>query len=207
MREDGVELEIRTPQHLGQCAAQVVEPEPEPVHPRVDLEVTAQPLLVPRRGRLHSPRGPRRRDRRREPTVEQPIEVTDAERPEYQDLSPNTRRPQRGTFLNIRTRQQIRPRILERPPNLRRPVTVSIRLHDRDDPRRPRGLLAPKMIDDRAIVRLERLKIDARNRRPNPFSHYTHAIPVTHGTASEASGRPGVCAPRGTGTRSQQAAT
>jgi hypothetical protein len=175
--EDGVEIEILAAEQIGKGAAQVVEAKPEPVHARVDLQVIANALLVPRGRGLHGARRPRRRDRRRQPAVEQAVEVTDAERAEDEDVGAHAGCPQGGAFLYIGAGQQVGAGILERPPNLCRAVTVRVRLDDADDTRRRGRPLALQMLADRPIVRLEHLEIDARDRRSNPFTHARSPFP------------------------------
>jgi len=169
--EDGVEIEILAAEQIGQGTPQVVEAKPEPVHARVDLQVIAYPLLVPRGRGLHGARRPGRRDRRRQPAVEQAVEVTDAERAEDEDVGAYPGRPQGGAFLYIRAGEQVSAGILERSPNLCRAVTVRVRLDDTDDTRRRGRPLTLQMLADRSIVRLEHLEIDARDRRPHPLTH------------------------------------
>src|SRR4051812_20012776 len=86
VRVHSVELEIRARQQLRQRALQIVVPEPEPVHPRIDLQVIPETLLAARRSGLHGARGAWRRNGRSETTVEESIQVADAERAEHEDI-------------------------------------------------------------------------------------------------------------------------
>src|SRR6185436_8941663 len=103
-------------------AAQVVEPEPEPVHAGVDLQVIANALAIARRGRLHGARGARRRDRRREPAFEQAVEIADAERAEDENFRADAGGAQGRAFFDVSTGDEIRAGILERPRDLARAV-------------------------------------------------------------------------------------
>jgi hypothetical protein len=57
MREHRLEPQVRTLNHPGQRAAQVVVPEPEAIHAGIDLQVIPDNRAMPRRGRLHRARG------------------------------------------------------------------------------------------------------------------------------------------------------
>ena len=133
VRVDGLELEVLAREQLRQRAAQVVEPESEPVHAGVDLQVVAQPLLVAGGGRLHRLRGAGRRDGRRQPAVEQAVEIADAERAEHQDLGPHAGGAQHRSFLDVGAGEQIGAGLLERARHLARAVPVGVRLDDGND--------------------------------------------------------------------------
>ena len=119
VRVDRIELEVLAGQQLRQRPPQVVEPEAEPVHAGVDLQVIAEPLLVARGRRLHGARRARRRDRRRQAAVEQAVEIADAQRAEDEDVGPDAGGAQRGAFLDVGARQQVGAGVLERPRHLR----------------------------------------------------------------------------------------
>ena len=143
MRVDRRELEIGARQQRRQRSPQVVEPESEPVHAGVDFQVIPQPLLVLLRRGLHGARGARRGNGRREPAVEQAVEVADAERAEHEDLCPHAGLAQRVPFFDVGAGQQIGARILERQRHLRGAVSVRVGLHHRNHAgapaRRPRS--------------------------------------------------------------------
>src|SRR2546425_12018781 len=90
MRIHGVQLEIRARQQLRQRPPQVVVPEPEAVHPRVDLEVIPKAPPVACRRSLYRARGARGGDGRSETAVEEPVQIADAERAEHEDIGPDT---------------------------------------------------------------------------------------------------------------------
>ena len=115
MRVHGVELEVRARQQLRQRSPQVVVPETQAVHARVDLEVIAQPLLVADGGGLDGARGAGRGNGRRQPAVEQSVEIADAERAEHQDLGLDAGGPQRRALFDVRARQQVRADRLRAP--------------------------------------------------------------------------------------------
>jgi hypothetical protein len=188
MRVDGRELEVRAGHQLGQRSLQVVEPEPEAVHPGIDLQVVPQPVLVARGGGLHGPRGAGRRDRRREPAVEHAVEIADAQRAEHENLDGDARGPQRRAFLDVGACEHIGACLFERARHLPRAVPVRIRLDDGDDAGRRgtgglvmgrgtgalfmakkgsrpplRPPLAREVIDDGSVIGFQRAQINARN--------------------------------------------
>ena len=165
VRVDGRELEVLAFDQLRQRAAQVVEPESEPVHAGIDLQVVPQPLLVAGGGRLHRFRGAGRRDGRRQPAVEQAVEIADAERAEHQDVGLHAGGAQHRSFFDVGAGKEIGAGILERARHLARAVPVGVRLDDGNDARRRVGTFAPEPRVDRAIVGPEGGEVDSRNRR------------------------------------------
>ncbi len=180
----GVKVQVLTGEQVRQGGAKVVEPESEPVHAGVDLQVVGERALVPRRGGLHGLRGAWRRDRRRQVAVEQPVEIADAERAEHEDFRAHASRAQHGTFFDVRAREQVGASVLECASHLARAVSVGIGLHDRNHPRRASRLLTGEKLDDVAIVRFERVEVDACGRRtdqcdpppPAPAARFSNLV-------------------------------
>ena len=141
VRVDGGEVEVLAREQRRQRAPQVVEAEPETVHPGVDLEVILHAPPVSLGCRLHGLRGARRRDGRRQGAVEQSIEIADAERAEDEDLGADSGGAQRGALLDVRARQQVGARRLERERDLGGAVPVGVRLDDCDDARTGSGVV------------------------------------------------------------------
>ena len=158
-----IEIEIRTGEQLGQRARKIVEPEPEPVHPGVDFEVIPHALPVPRRGRLHRTRRARRRDRRRQPAVEQAIEIADAEGAKHQNVRADPGLAQHCAFFDIGASQKVRSGLFKRAPHLPGAMTVSVGLDHRNQARHPIAPFAADMLDDAPVVRLERVQVDSGN--------------------------------------------
>ena len=67
------------------------------------------------------------------------LELTDTQRTKNQDRRPNARLPQDDPLLDISARQHGRPGPFKRKANLRRAVSIGIRLDDRDYRRRRRA--------------------------------------------------------------------
>ena len=166
-----LELEVRAREQTGQRPLEVVEAETETVHAGIDLQVIPQRHSVFRGRRLHGLRGARRGDRRRETAVEQPVEIADAECAEHQNLRAHARLPQRVPLFDVRAGEQIRAGVLERACDLSGAVAVGVRFDDRDDARRA-DRVALQMIDDGAVVGLQRAEIDPRDGRSD------HAAPA-----------------------------
>jgi hypothetical protein len=152
-------------------------PEPEAVHPRVDLQVVRElPLVLRGRGGDRTRRAGRR-DRRRQAAVEQAVEVADAERAEDQDVGAHARRTQLGTFFDVRAREQIRARVLEGAGHLAGAVPVGIRLDDGDHARRAVGPPAREMFPDVAEVAGDGTEIDPRDRgTDHPIARFSNRV-------------------------------
>ncbi len=161
------ELEVGTGQQLRQRSAHVVEAEAQPVHPGVDLQVISQPLVVLPGRRLNRPRGARGRNGRRQAAVEEAVEIADAQRPEHQDLRAHAGLAQRVPLLDVGAGHQIGARLFERQRHLSRSVSVGIGFHDGDHARRAITRFRGEVLDDAAVVGLERVEIDPRDGRPN----------------------------------------
>ena len=114
-------------------------PEPEPVHPGVDLQVTAHAHAVFRGGRLQGSRGRRRRNGRRELVFDDALEIADAERTEHEDRGADTGLPQGDPLLDVGAGEHRGAFGLERQPDLRGAVAVGVRLDDGDDGRAAGG--------------------------------------------------------------------
>ncbi len=164
MRVNRGELEIRAREQLRQRALQVVEPKSEAVHARVDFQVIAHAQMVLRRGGLHGTGGPRGRDRRRQLTVEEAVQIANAQRAEHQDLRADARLAQRLPFFDVGACQDIGARIFERARDLRGAVTVPIRLDDGDDAWRA-AAAGGKIPGDAAVVGPDGVESDARDGR------------------------------------------
>jgi hypothetical protein len=174
MRVDGFELEVLAREQLGQRAAQVVVAKTEPIHPGVDFQMVADAFAVARRGRLDGACRRRCRDGRGEPTVEQAIEIADAQRAEDENRRPDARGPEGSAFFDVSAGQKVRAGVLERARDLGGAMSVRIRLDDGDDPRNTgSGPRFPKLVDDRAVVRFQRGQIDARDSGTNHRGDHT----------------------------------
>ena len=167
MRIDGIERQVRTGEQLGQRAGEIVEPEPEPVHAGVDFQVIAHPLLVPRRCRLHGTCRSRCRDGRRQPAIEQAIEIADAQRAEDQNLRAHSRIAQHRAFFDVRACHEIRSGVLERAGNLSCAVAVRVGFHHRNQAGRAIASLTGQVLDNAAVVRLEGTQVDSGDSRTN----------------------------------------
>ena len=88
---------------------------------------------VSRRGRLHGARGGRRRDRRRQRELEQPVEIADAQRAEHQDRHAHAGPPKDDALFDVGAGQHRRARLLERERHARRAMAVGVGLDDGDD--------------------------------------------------------------------------
>ena len=161
MRVDGAELEVLAREQFGQRPSQVVVPKPEAIHPGIDLEVIRKPPLVLGRRRLHGACGARRGDRRRQPAVEQAVQIADAEGAEDQYVRLHAGGAQLGPFLDIGARQQIGAGVLERARDLAGAVAVRIRLDHRNRARRPGGPFAREVFGDVSEVARDSAQIDA----------------------------------------------
>ena len=165
VRVHGGEVEVLAREQPGQRAPHVVEAEPEAVHPGVNLEVIPDAPPVSLGRGLHGVRGAGRRDRRRQVAVEQSIEIADAQRSEHENLRADAGGAQRRALFDVRTRQQVRARLLERERDLARAVPVRVRLDDGDDARRGGRSAAPVRGTRRcAVVGLQRGEVNAGDR-------------------------------------------
>jgi hypothetical protein len=158
-------------------AIELIVAEAEAVHAGVDLEVTRQPDLAPRRARLEGLRRRRRRHRRRQLVVEDPVDVADAERAEDQDRDGDAAFAQLDPFGDVGAGQHRRARGFERQPDAHRPVPVGVGFDHADDARP--GLLGGPIADaagggagrgdeagEGAEVAGERVEVDAGEGRP-----------------------------------------
>ena len=148
----GVQLEVLALEQRRQRATHVVGAEPEPIHPGVDLQMVVDALLIPLGGSLHRRRGTGCRNRRREPAVEQTVEVAHAQRAKDQDFRLHARLAQRVPFLDIRARKEIRSGLFECQRHLPRAVPVRVRFHDRDHARSAIASFGGEMLDDVPVV-------------------------------------------------------
>ena len=133
MGVDRLEIQVLAGQQSGQRAPQVVEAEAEPVHPGVDLQVVADAALVLLRRGLHRERGAGGRDRRRQPAVEQAVEIADAQRAEDEDVGAHAGGAQRRAFLDVGAGEQIGARLFQRERDLAGAMAVGVRLDHRDN--------------------------------------------------------------------------
>ena len=70
---------------------------------------------------------------RRESGVEDPVQITDAQRTEDENLGSHPRRPKRGALFDVGAGEQVGTGVLEGPRHLDRTMSVGVRLDDRDD--------------------------------------------------------------------------
>ena len=162
--EHRIQPQVRAGEQLGQHAAEVVEPVPEPVHAGVDLEVVGDGRPMPCRRRLHRARRARRRDRRGQRILEQPVEIADAQRPEHQNRHAHAGAAQHDALFDIGAREHRRACLFERQRDTIGAMPVGIRLDDRNDVRRSRrACCAAEKIANRAEVAPQRAQVDVRD--------------------------------------------
>src|SRR4029453_5537176 len=98
----------------------------------------------------------------RETTVEETVQVADAQRSKDENLGPHARCAQSRAFFNVGARQQIGARVLEATPYLPGAVAVRVRFDDGDDAGRSCGRFLGEVPGDRPEVGFDRAQIDAR---------------------------------------------
>ena len=178
VRIDRIDFEVRAAGHFGQRSIDVVVPEPEPVHPGVDLEMTPQGDATGRGRRLKRPRRARRGDGWRQVMVEHAVEVADTERAKHEDRRPDPRLPQHDRLLDIRAGKHGGAGILERARDLGRAVAVGIGLDDGDEAgRRTAG--GREIRGNRTAVATDRVEIDAGDGRPDhgdPWARFSNLV-------------------------------
>ena len=157
---DRVDLETGAVENLGHSLGEVVVPEPEPVHPRVDLQMADHPRAPARRRVAERTGRDGRRDRRRQSVGEHPVEVADTQRAEHQDRRPDTAAAQLHPFLDVSACQHPGSGSLQRARHRHRAVPIAVRLDDRDHI----GSIGatPHIRDDRLVVGADRVKVDVR---------------------------------------------
>ena len=163
---DGIDPERSGVAHpeRGQGPPQVVVAEAEPVHSRVDLDVHPEAASARRRRGAEPARGRGRRDGRRQPVSEHPVEVAHAERSEYEDRGPDARLAQLDALLDVGAGEgggaALRLGRLQGAGDRDRAMTVRVGLDDGDDARRrPRGGRG-QVLPDGAIVGHQSRKVD-----------------------------------------------
>jgi len=119
---------------------------------------------------LHGARGARRRDRRREPAIEQAVQIAHAQRAEDQNVRLHAGGAQRGPFLDIRARQQIGAGVFERARDLTAAVAVRIRLDHRYRAGRRGRPFARKVIGNASEVARDGAQIDPGDSGTNHVS-------------------------------------
>ena len=165
MRVSRLEAEIRAGEEFRQRAPQVVVPEPETIHPGVDLEVVAEGDGMPGGRGLYGAGGRRRGNRRRQRVFEETVQIADAQRPEDEYRYAQAGAAERDPFLDIRTRQHRRARLLEGEAHGSGAMAVRVGFDDGEDRRGAAAGVAAldQEMLNRAKVGLQGGKVDVRD--------------------------------------------
>ena len=129
-RRDGQVLARQQRRHR---AIELIVTEPEPVHARVDLQMTREAHAAARGGLFQRDDGLRCRYGGRQLVLEHAVDVANAERAEDEDGQAHAGAAQQDAFFDIRGREERRTSRFERQRDARGAVAVRVGLHHADD--------------------------------------------------------------------------